>query len=321
MSVFNGPVFIVGMPRSGTKLLRSLLNNHPLIAFPKAETEMLIHWANDWTNYGNLSDFLVFQDFYRSVTKTSFFYYMKKNKGEIIPVRQWFEACDGWSVANVFEALIRIDADVEDNMIWGDKSPSYIQHIPLLLELYPQAKVIHIVRDVRDYALSMKKAWGKSLIRAAQRWSDDVSQARSQISEYPGRTLEVRFEDLLDNPVFFLKTVCLFLGVEFHEEMLVLNPTTELIGDAKGANTVVPGNKEKWRNKLSVATTARVETICGPVLGHYNYPVHYSGPQLRIHPFHLFVLKILDGIRLLLSNTENRSLFQNIGFFWRNWSK
>ena len=71
MSEFQGPLFVVGMPRSGTKLLRGLLNEHSRIGIPLNETEFLPHWLRSWTERGDLSEPAAFERFYAEVGKTT----------------------------------------------------------------------------------------------------------------------------------------------------------------------------------------------------------------------------------------------------------
>lgn len=94
----KGPLFIVGMPRSGTKLLRSLLNNHSKISIPNSETEILPYWATYWKEYGDLTDFANFEKFYEKVRQSSFFYYMARHKGHCISAQEWHKACRGGGV-------------------------------------------------------------------------------------------------------------------------------------------------------------------------------------------------------------------------------
>ena len=78
----------------------------------------------------------------------------------------------------VFEALIRHDSDARPDGVWGDKSPNYRAHLPLLRQLWPEARFIHIIRDARDVCLSSHKAWKKAVLRNAQRWTDEVRACR-----------------------------------------------------------------------------------------------------------------------------------------------
>ncbi|WP_298037526.1 sulfotransferase [uncultured Desulfuromonas sp.] len=317
MGEFNGPIFIVGMPRSGTKLLRGILNNHPDVAFSSSETEILPFWAKHWPEYGDLRDFENFQIFYNSAIKSSYFHYIEKSHGKIISAKKWHEACGDWTVAGVFESLVRLDTGCTTQMIWGDKSPSYIRHIPLLMELFPGGKFIYIVRDVRDYCLSINKAWGKNMIRAAQRWADDVGNAKASLACCPNRAIEVRFEDLLDNPKKELQAVCDFIGISFGEDMLFFENTTEKIGGAQGATEVVEGNKGKWQAELSAAKVRKIEKVCMETLHAYKYSTTYEGPVDRIHPLMMEALKVLDGVNLLFHDNEKRGLFKNILFYLR----
>ena len=83
--------------------------------------------------------------------------------GEQIRPDVWYNRCDGdFSIANVFEQLIRHDANVPDGAIWGDKSPSYLHHIESIRAIYPTAKFIHLIRDARDYVLSLEKHLAKT---------------------------------------------------------------------------------------------------------------------------------------------------------------
>ena len=75
---FTGPLFIVGLPRSGTKLLRSLLNNHPEIGIPGAESQFLPYLYRRWAQFGDLSDSAKFHNFYAYATKLPYFVYMRQ---------------------------------------------------------------------------------------------------------------------------------------------------------------------------------------------------------------------------------------------------
>ena len=218
---FTGPLFIVGMPRSGTKLLRGLLNRHPRIGVSRNESEFLPWLAHRFARFGDLRRRERFDAFYAEMLRHSYFRFQRE-QGRLIDAGRWHAACAEFSAAGVFEALMRteVDAPRGSGRIWGDKSPSYIDDLPLLKQLYPAARVLHIVRDVRDYCLSMHKAWGKDMLRAAQRWADGVRKARKDGAALGADYLELRYEDLLARTEPELRRVCAFLGVEFEPRML-----------------------------------------------------------------------------------------------------
>ncbi len=231
---FYGPLFIVGMPRSGTKLLRTALNEHPKISIPIIETDFLPFWIVHWTGYGDISLWDNFQTFYTNNLSLPYFQYMKEDN-QLISAEEWFSLCNSFDLPSVFEALMRHDAKVPEKseIIWGDKTPSYINHIPTINRLYPQARVIHIVRDVRDYCLSINEAWGKNILRAAQRWNDSIQLIQSDASLLGKRYYEVRYEDLLANPENKLHEICDFLGLPYQKEMMLFSRSSENIGRAK----------------------------------------------------------------------------------------
>jgi Sulfotransferase family len=308
---FAGPLFIVGMPRSGTKLLRGLLNRHSRVGIAGIETEFLPWMARRFARFGDLSERARFDAFYAAMRRHSYFR-LRREQGGLIGAARWHAACADFSAAGVFEALMRIEVDAPagSGRIWGDKSPSYIDDLPLLKQLYPAAKVLHIVRDVRDYCLSTHKAWGKDMLRAAQRWADGVSKARKDGAHLGPDYCELRYEDLLERTEAELRRVCAFLGVEFEPAMLELGRPAENLGDARGVSEVVRGNSGKW-HAMRPQTLARVEEITGPVLLECGYALALPPrPPRRLGRLEIRLAQLRDGWRLVRAE-------RNGWGFWR----
>jgi hypothetical protein len=315
----RSPVFIVGMPRSGTKLLRGLLNNHSAISLLNIETEFLPFWAKNWDRWGGNKtwSYDTFLKFYGTVTKSRYFLYKNKQKKCIAP-DVWYQNCENFSVAGVFEALARHDTNATEDMIWGDKSPGYIRHIPLIKRLFPDAKIIHIIRDVRDYCLSINKAWGKNMIRAAQRWADDVPKACREGMLLNQDYMEVTYEALLEDPRNILKQLCAFLDVMYDENMLILQRPTENYGDAKGKTKIVSGNIDKWKHALDIKKLYKIEMICSRQLQRKGYISSYQGPEKRIGSLRMKYFKICDGLNLLRSDRDRKMKLKSLMFHLRH---
>ena len=261
------PLFIVGMPRSGTKLLRGMLNQHPEIAIPLNETEFLPAWIRRWASYGDLSNRHTFMNFYQQFYDTFYFQNRLIEHGQSIKADVWYLKCKGdFSIANVFEQLIRHDAGLPEGGIWGDKSPSYVRHISLIQSIFPTARFIHLVRDARDYVLSLESAFGKNRLRAAQRWNDSVVLAQKEGVELGDKFCMIRYEDLVDHPEEQARKLCAFLQVEFYSEMLSLNRPTENLGDTKGETNIVSGNHGKYKMLMTEKEVANVEAYCAESL-------------------------------------------------------
>ena len=305
---FDGPVFLVGMPRSGTKMLRGLLNNHPRVGIPPVESELLPDWARRWEGFGDLSQIAHFRAFAQQIRGSSYFVYMREEQGHEIDVDAWFAAIRSFDPAGVFEAMIRLDAEVPEgsDRIWGDKSPGYLAHLDLIDSLFPTARFIHLVRDVRDYCLSMHKAWGKSRLRAAQRWVDRVSEARRFGAQTagPGRYMELRYEDLLDRTESELRRVAAFLDLPFDPAMARLSRPTEDRGDTRGKVGVQRDNKEKWRTEMSAPMRRAIEEIAGPLLAELAYPTDHVGPARRLPLPAMRLLQLADGVGLIRTDAR-----------------
>lgn len=299
-NIFTGPLFIVGMPRSGTKLLRDLLNQHPKIGIPTVETNILALWRNNWQHYGDLSNRSTFNKFYHKMLQKSYFMYMKENNN-LIGCDIWYNLCMEYTPAGVFEALIRHDAEVgyKTSKIWGDKSPSYIRHTPLLKKNFPQARIIHIIRDVRDYCLSINNAWGKNIIRAAQRWSDDVRKINSDSRLFQKDYIEIKYEDLISQPHSILQKICDFIHIEFDSKILKLSEPSENIGDAKGMKGIKTDNTKKYLFLMNPITLEKVEAIAASVLRSHGYSVNYSGKTKNVNKFKMIYYQSIDAINMI----------------------
>lgn len=308
-------LFVVGMPRSGTKLLRSLLNRHTQIRIPDIETEFLPYWVEHWQAYGDLSQWNCFAEFYQSQMQVPFFIYAKE-RGCLPDAEGWYGQCKRFDAAGVFEALMRCMAEIEpgqSDIIWGDKSPSYIRHVPLVLSLYPQAKCIHIVRDVRDYCISIHAAWGKNMLRAAQRWRDSVEEIHAVAESVPLRVLEVRYEDLLENTGQVMVTIAGFLGVKFDAVMLEPEGVTENIGSTKGKAGVVKGNQAKYLSAMNPKLQFKLESVSRDMLAAYGYPVA-AGDLQRVPSWKMKGLQVLDGVNLVRFEARERGLVNGLRF-------
>lgn len=310
-SGFIGPVFIVGMPRSGTKLLRALLNQNPGVGIARIETHFLPYWTKNWEKYGDLSDPQIFRKFYQEAMNLPYFMYMSE-RGALIGEETWYSMCRRHTPSGVFEALIRHDAEVEygTDKIWGDKTPDYISHMELLKELFPEARFIHIIRDVRDYCLSVKKAWGKSMLRAAQRWCDDILKIRAASAKFPEDYLEVRYEELLAEPEAVLKRICDFLEVEYDPRMTQLSRPTENLGDAKGWSGIKKDNAGKYRHLMDIGLRKEIEAIAAPLLRQLGYLVEYQGNQKKIGRVKMLFYEFADGLMLFRYRMRERGAFK-----------
>jgi hypothetical protein len=287
---------VVGSPRSGTTLLRLMLDAHPELAIPP-ETGFLVLGGELTSNVDCTRE-----QFVQAITA-----YPPDAPcwGDFhIPVEDFRErllALDPFSVAEGFRLFYRTYAARFGKPRWGDKTPLYCRYIMDIQALLPEARFIHLIRDGRDAALSLRQVWfspGHQIDVQARYWRDNILTAQHQ-----GRTchhyLEVRYEDLLHAPESVLRRVCGFLEMDYHTDMLrfyehapqrlsehltrrrldgviVVTREERLRQQAATCLPLDVSRAGRWTSDLSEEECAQFESIAGDVLQSLGYPVSYT---------------------------------------------
>ncbi len=181
-------------------------------------------------------------------------------------------------VCRLFEAWARQD----NKRRWGDKTPQYVTEMPVLLELFPKAKVIHIYRDGRDVALSWVplRMGPRNLYAAARLWKRYVKTGRQVGATLPAQTyMEVRYETLLQQPRDTMQAVCAFIEEPFEEAVLQpgLLPREREHHQRLGWNPpswsseIVASNAARWKTRMSASDRALFEAVAGDLLEELGY--------------------------------------------------
>lgn len=310
-------IFIVGMPRSGTKLLRGLLNNHPEVYIPNYETEFFFYWKKHWQTYEDLSELANFQKFYDSCQKIPYFMYLREND-ESVSWKSWYKNCSEFTPEAVFFALLQCQSARKGNVkVIGDKSPSYLSKVPELQSCYRSAHFIHITRDVRDYAISMKAAWGKNMYRAAARWGEAIEAILVAPEIDRNRLTTVKYESLLANPSRVLRELCAVLNLSFDEKLLVLNRSTENLGAARGMTQIKADNHSKFKEQLSQAQICRIEALSFNALKASGYEVLCADHQVKLGRAEALFTKVLDGFNLVRAEVPERGWSGALSYTYR----
>jgi hypothetical protein len=296
------------MPRSGTKLLREILNNHSLIAIPDNESHCIPFFYDKINKYGSLSSVINFERFYEDFSETIFFKRLIQ-KINFIDKESWYNSITDHTYSGVIEAFYQSYTRRKNKTIWGDKTPSYLLHLPLLKSLFPESKFIHIIRDVRDYCLSIHKAWKKNIYRAAQRWHDSIIKCRKDAKEIDHFDYyEIQYENLIDRPEETAISICDFLSISYEENMIKPKRPIENIGDAKEFVGILERNYGKWENEIKSISIKKIERMCGSLLMELGYSVSYNGNAKRLSWFEMTIYQILDAFNILRSGVKIQSL-------------
>jgi Sulfotransferase family len=272
------PVVILGVSRSGTTLLKEMLDGSSELAIP-SESYFI---PQLWDRHGPRPDpDAILEDL-----------------GRIARVREWGVTPDDVrrrlpkepSFRDVILPVYRSYAERQGKSRFGDKTPAYMQHLELVDSVFPGAQYVHIVRDGRDAALSfldMRRRprfnWARprGLRGFACQWDLEVRAARDfGASTARGRYLELRYEDLVAEPRRHLQEVCEFLDLALEPRMLEYHRevTPEALHDhPRLAEPPTPGGRD-WRQQLEPEETEHFEAIAGPLLEELDYPLGH--PEL-----------------------------------------
>jgi hypothetical protein len=105
---------------------------------------------------------------------------------------------------------------------WGDKTPAYSAQMPEIEAVLPEAHFIHVIRDGRDVALSVRPLWfapGKDIRTIARDWKNQIEEAR-YLSRNCRYYLEIHYENLVTHTQSELKKICRFIELDYHPQML-----------------------------------------------------------------------------------------------------
>jgi hypothetical protein len=314
----DSPIFIVGCPRSGTSLLRDLLRAHPRLTFPE-ESHFI---PSLYRAYGDPGNEREARELAARILATGW-------------VKAWGLTLDASAfaadrsfariVARVYEAW----AERQQKPRWGDKTPSYVREIPLLLKLFPAAKILHIYRDGRDVALSwLRYGIGpRNLYTAARMWSDTVRAGRrAGAAAGPERYLEVRYEALLADPAAVMRAVCAFLDEPFTDA--VLRPHAFAGEGAKGPvqlhyffigkprgprprqKEIVAENAGKWKREMTPAGKILFESAAGDLLRELGYET--EGRVRTIAPPERWLWKTHHRLSWMLSRLNRKDYYREV---------
>ena len=191
----NTPFFVLGAARSGTTMLRLMLNRHSRLAIPfeshflrQIFAEMPVHRPLDVNEAQRVADLVIgeknFQTWHLEPSL------VQKELRRVAPA----------PLAKLVDVLFSLEIAESGKPRWGDKTPMYYACWRELMGLYPTSKLVHIIRDGRDVSVSLKKVgWhGPSESDRARYWHERVAMAHAAAKELgPERNLIIRYEDLV----------------------------------------------------------------------------------------------------------------------------
>jgi len=273
------PFFNIGAGRSGTTLLRTILNNHPEIVIPP-ET---FGFRNGYFKF-KCFQFRTWGALSESVLKS----YENGNEFflwdlDLTPAYEKSKTLpdSNKTFANLIHLVFQtyINKEKSTATIWGDKTPLNTYYLEWVFKTFPQAKFINMVRDGRDVVSSLVKANLTNVQHGCLRWNLAVENARTFKSNVsPDQYIDVKYEDLVSSSVDTVKSICDFLNVSFNENLLENDDKTASMKDVEFYshfnNLLNPINRQsigKWEKNLSKEEQVIVSNQLSNNLKHLGY--------------------------------------------------
>jgi hypothetical protein len=267
------PIFIVGAQRSGTTLLRMLLNAHSLIAIPEEARFLMPLLTRRYVAEGLVDRPTITRivDYLRASSEYGLWNYDRET------FLTWLVEQERLGLSEFLQQLYGSYAHADGKPYWGDKS-LFFRRIDLLHALFPQASFIHIVRDGRDVFDSWRKMDPDKDCAAvsALDWRLKLHLIESAFKHMPAdRSMSLRYEDLLVKAEPVIRRLCIFLGVSFEPAMMEFYKASNQYIGAHHSKLIFqpinPANRAKWWKNLSRAEKQAFDVIAGAALERYSY--------------------------------------------------
>lgn len=280
----NPYVFVVGCPRSGTTLLQRMLDNHPLLAV--AYDTLFITNLNGGLAPG--ANPILTPEIVKNVCNFERFDRLG------LPEKSVDRAArESRTYSEFVSALYSELATLHGKPLAGEKSPGYAKDIPSLHSLFPEAKFVHIIRDGRDVALSLRD-WARNKNKGPARrpglWQDETIAAcalwwaeRVEKGRRHGKKLghslyyELQYEELVTRPKASLRSLAHFLELPNAPEMLTYHVgkmNNKSGRSAKAAWLPPTSGLRDWRTEMDECDIELFEALAGDVLTATKYQRH-----------------------------------------------
>ena len=192
----------------------------------------------------------------------------------------------------VIECFYQTILEGTPKRILGDKTPDHLPYFQNIVRLFPNAQILHLVRDGRDCALS-SMAWRQGInfrntFELARAWARHNARLADFGRENPNRYLNIRYEDLIREPEPVLRKITHFLGEDYDPAMLeyqsgsFARANADHLGHHQNlTQTLMPNNSGKWEKKMPADQVKVYESLAGDVLQTFGYPVSFDRQGIR----------------------------------------
>ena len=277
------PIFVVGCPRSGTTMLSLMIHAHPRLAMPPESRFLLKVWRAR-EKFGDLSTPEQRLALGKACVRTG-----SKVRDLGLDPQETLDAILAAppTLGSAFGTVFKMFADKHGAARWGDKRPAYYAEVDVLLRLFPDAQIVHIVRDGRANVASLKKMpwWPYDSIGSMAAWSQAEYCSQRNTGRLPDDTFHViRYESLVGDPEPVLRELCRFLDEDFDPAMLEPSEVRDVVPEKKIwhtnlNNSVSTDRVESWRKGLEPWELGLMETVLRRKLKRWDYAISGDGAR------------------------------------------
>lgn len=321
------PIFVVGNSRSGTTLMGTILGRHASVF----RFEELHFFEELWSATG--SEVTCSPE--EAATLAAKLFDVQRNgyltRGDWQDFLTESQALikdipPPLSPAAVFAAFLSYETKLQQKSRGCDQTPQNILYIAEILEHYPQASIVHMIRDPRAILLSQKNRWRRPFlsdsipkkeavrywlnyhpITMSQLWKANVRTADQFLDD--DRVYTLRYEDLLTAPEEEVEKVCNFAGISFSPDMLKVpqvNSSSER--DQPKQEGINKDRANSWKKGgLSSTEMFLCQKINHAVMNTHRYEPEsvFPNPILLIFSVLFFPVKLSLAILLSLKRMSN----------------
>lgn len=320
-------LFITGNSRSGTTMMSRILgNNKAVFTFNELHFFEQLWMPVKDAPAMNVADATLLYSKLISLQRQG---YLQQKNPELYSneAAQNIAACNATlNQADVFKLFLLNESALHNKTIPCEQTPVNVFFISEITQVFPQAKIICMVRDPRDVLLSQKNKWKrrylgartipfKETVRAwfnyhpftiSKLWNSSATQISKSLDQR--NVYLIKFESLIENPEKEIKNLCSFLEIEFDTEMLnVPLKGSSTASDEAGKMGISKSNTAKFRNGL----TDTEIFICQKITKVFNVKFGYADVKCNVNYFELlfhalsFPVKIVVSLLLNLKRTKN----------------
>jgi hypothetical protein len=271
-------LFLVGPPRAGTTLTRNMLNSHPALAVPH-ESAFMVDCLR-LVAAGAMTTRLL-----RAWHEISRHQRFLRWGLPVEAVAAEIATDPPDSYTELIRALFAAYAGSRGKAHSADKTPSHVNHVELLVEMFPSARFALLWRDPREVvmSLSLQHFVTGGIARAAVIWRNHARAGIRARKALGKRLVEIRYDRLVTDPAATLATLCGHAGLAFDDAMLAHehNPDNIAGEEHSRARTRITRTVRSWRDEMSTDEVAMVELIAGAEMDAAGYP-QVTGRQARL---------------------------------------